>query len=132
MDKKHDIEVIIQNKRYTLCGYESEEYLQKIASYINGLYTEYKSKDFYRHLEADMKNILLQINIADDYFKAKKKIDDLKAMNDQKNEELFDIKHEVIAAQTELAEAKEEIERLKKELDEANKRLLFSGKKGKR
>lgn len=132
MDKKHDIEVIIQDKRYTLCGYESEEYLQKIASYINGLYTEYKSKDFYRHLETDMKNIMLQINIADDYFKAKSKVEELKALNDQMNEELFDIKHEVIAAQADLAEAKEEIERLKKELDEANKRLIYSGKKGKR
>lgn len=124
MDKKHDIEVIIQNKRYTLCGYESEEYLQKIASYINGQYAVYKEKDAYKQLDAEMKNILLQINIADDYFKAKSKNTELKAINDQKSEEIFDIKHEVIAAQTELTEAKKEIERLKKELAEANKKVI--------
>lgn len=124
MEQKHDIEVIIQNKRYTLCGDESEEYLQKIASYINGRYAMYKEKDVYKHLDADLKNKLIQINIADDYFKAKGKIDELKAMNDQKSEEIYDIKHEVIAAQTELSEAKKEMERMKKELADANKKLI--------
>lgn len=132
MDKKHDIEVIIQNKRYTLCGYESEEYLQKIASYINGQYAVYKDKDAYKQLDADMKNILLQINIADDYFKAQDKVSELKTMNEQKSQELYDIKHEVIAVQTELEDAKKEIERINKELAEANKKLIQMESRGKR
>lgn len=131
MNKKHDIEVIIQNKRYTLCGYESEEYLQKIASYINGKYAEYKEIDAYKQLDADMKNILLQINIADDYFKAKDKIAELKTMNDQKSQEIYDIKHEVIAAQTELDDATKEVERLKKELAEATKKIIQLESRGK-
>ena len=32
---KTDTEVIIGGKVFTLSGYESEEYLQKVASYIN-------------------------------------------------------------------------------------------------
>ena len=131
MNKKHDIEVIIQNKRYTLCGYESEEYLQKIASYINGKYAGYKEIDAYKQLDADMKNILLQINIADDYFKAKDKIAELKTMNDQKSQEIYDIKHEVIAAQTELDDATKEVERLKKELAEATKKIIQLESRGK-
>lgn len=131
MNKKHDIEVIIQNKRYTLCGYESEEYLQKIASYINGRYAEYKDKDAYKQLDADMKNILLQINIADDYFKAKEKIAELKTMNDQKGQEIYDIKHEVIAAQTQLSDAMNEVERLKKELADATKKIIQLESRGK-
>ena len=35
MAAKTDAEVIIGGKVLTLCGYESEEYLQKVASYIN-------------------------------------------------------------------------------------------------
>lgn len=35
MSSKTDTEVIIGGKVFTLCGYESEEYLQKVASYIN-------------------------------------------------------------------------------------------------
>ena len=35
MSAKTDTEVIIGGKVFTLSGYESEEYLQKVASYIN-------------------------------------------------------------------------------------------------
>ena len=40
MAAKTDAEVIIDGKVYTLSGYESEEYLQKIASYLNGKIAE--------------------------------------------------------------------------------------------
>ena len=35
MSSKNDTEVIIDGKIFTLSGYESPEYLQKVASYIN-------------------------------------------------------------------------------------------------
>ena len=35
MNTKNDIEVAINNKKYVLCGYESDEYLQKVALYLN-------------------------------------------------------------------------------------------------
>ena len=35
MAAKKDIQVVIGGKVYTLSGYESEEYLQRIALYIN-------------------------------------------------------------------------------------------------
>ena len=35
MSAKTNAEVVIGGKVYTLSGFESEEYLQKIASYIN-------------------------------------------------------------------------------------------------
>jgi cell division protein ZapA len=50
MNKMNNIEVIINNKRYTLRGYESEEYLQKVASYINNKHQEFKKQDFYKLL----------------------------------------------------------------------------------
>ena len=34
MSSKNDIQVLLGGKVYTLSGYESEEYLQKIALYI--------------------------------------------------------------------------------------------------
>ena len=42
MSTKTDTEVIIGGKVFTLSGYESEEYLQKVASYINNKMSEYK------------------------------------------------------------------------------------------
>ena len=35
MASKTDVQVLLGGKVYTLSGYESEEYLQKIALYIN-------------------------------------------------------------------------------------------------
>ena len=55
----------------TLSGYESEEYLQKVASYINNKLAEYNRVESFRRQPADIQNILVELNIADDYFKAK-------------------------------------------------------------
>ena len=68
---KTDTEVIIGGKVFTLCGYESEEYLQKVASYINNKIVEYGKVESFRRQNVDMQNILLQLNIADDYFKGR-------------------------------------------------------------
>ena len=38
MALKSDTEVIIGGKVYTISGYESEEYMQKVASYINNMF----------------------------------------------------------------------------------------------
>jgi cell division protein ZapA len=124
MNKYHDIEVIINNKRYTLSGYESEEYLQKIASYINSKHVEFRNKDAYKFLDAELKNILMQINIADDYYKTKSKMKDIETENESKSNEIFDLKHEVISTQTKLDSAQKEMEELKRELYEAQKKIV--------
>ena len=74
MAVKTDTEVIIGGKVFTLSGYESEEYLQKVASYINNKISEYSKLDSFRRQPVDRQNVLLQLNIADDYFKARKHI----------------------------------------------------------
>lgn len=124
MNKFNDIEVIINNKRYTLSGYESEEYLQRIASYINNKHNEIKNKDAYRFLDSDLKNILLQINIADDYYKTKDKLQEIESENDSKSKEIYDLKHEIISTQTKLDSAQREIDKLKLELLEAQKKMI--------
>ncbi len=43
MSSKNTTEVIIGGKVFTLGGYESEEYLQKIVSYINNKLAEFGS-----------------------------------------------------------------------------------------
>ena len=74
MAVKTDTEVIIGGKVLTLSGYESEEYLQRVASYINNKLTEYSKLDGFTRQPPDRQNILMQLNIADDYFKARKQI----------------------------------------------------------
>lgn len=124
MNKKNIAEVIINNKQYTLSGYESAEYLQKIASYINGKFSEYKDKDAYKNLEKDMKNVLIEINIADDFFKAKDQIKEIQAKNEENNTEIYNLRHELVATRSELEVLQKENKDLKKELLEEQKKLI--------
>ncbi|MCI7113897.1 MAG: cell division protein ZapA [Lachnobacterium sp.] len=122
MSAKTSAEVVIDGKVYTLSGYEGEEYLQKVAAYINNKIIEFDAIEDYRHLPLNMKNTLIQLNIADDYFKAKDQVTKLENDLEQKEKEIYDLKHDLISNQvkTETAEAS------LKELEAVNKELLLN------
>lgn len=124
MSSKTDTEVIIGGKVFTLSGYESEEYLQKVASYINNKVNEYSKVDAFRRQPLDKQSVLLQLNIADDYFKAKKQIAVLEEEFQTKEKELYDLKHELISAQIKLENAEKQIKEQQKELNENAKKIV--------
>ena len=93
MKKKNDVEVLIDGRKYTLCGFESPEYIQKIASYINRKLAEFHKQEGYARLDLDLRNTLLAINIADDYYKEKKKASGMS------------VKHEYVSKLEQLADA---------------------------
>lgn len=124
MSMKTDTEVIIGGKVFTLSGYESEEYLQKVASYINNKVTEYSQVDSFRRQPLDTQNVLLQLNIADDYFKAKQQINLLEEELKSKENEMYDLKHDLIAAQMKLENTGKDMEKLQKEADENAKNII--------
>lgn len=124
MNTKNDVEVIINGKQYTLSGYESSEYLQKIANHINDKIAEFKEQDGYLRLDTEMKNILLAINLSDEYYKALKDSNDIKKENEEMEKEIFDIKHEMLTMQSELDKANEQIKKLAEERQAAKIRLL--------
>ncbi len=124
MSSKTDTEVIIGGKVFTLSGYESEEYLQKVASYINNKITEYNKNESFKRLTLDMQNVLLQLNIADDYFKAKKQINILEEEIQTKEKELYNLKHELIASQIKLENTEKNVKKLQAEANENAKKII--------
>lgn len=124
MSSKTDTEVIIGGKVFTLSGYESEEYLQKVASYINNKVNEYSKVDSFRRQPLDTQSVLLQLNIADDYFKAKKQISVLEEELQAKEKELYDLKHELISAQIKLENAEKRSREMQQELNENAKKIV--------
>lgn len=124
MSSKTDTEVIIDGKVFTLSGYESEEYLQKVASYINNKISEYNKLDSYRRQPMDTQAVLLQLNIADDYFKAKKQISILEEELQTKEKELYDLKHELISAQIKLESSEEQVKDLQQERNNDAKKIV--------
>ena len=112
---KNYTQVIIGGKVFTLSGYESEEYLQRVSTYLNHKIAECASVDGYRRQSAEMRNTLLALNIADDYFKAKRQGSILEQDVEQKNKEMYDLKHELISNQIKCESLEQEIERLREE-----------------
>ena len=105
MASKNVTQVLIGGKIYTLGGYESEEYLQRVAGYLNSKIGELKSLEGYARMTPELKSLLLNLNTADDYFKLKEQADQLGNQLTQKDKELYEIKHELISTQMKLETA---------------------------
>ena len=63
---KNFTEVLIGGKVFTLSGFESEDYLQKVSTYLNHKLDELGASDGYRKQNAETRSILLALNIADE------------------------------------------------------------------
>ena len=113
MAEKHSVKVLIDGKAITLSGYESEEYLQRVAFYLNNKIAELSSISGYGRLTQDTKSMLLEFNIADDYFKAKSQVDVMEQDIEDKDQDTYDAKHDLVSAQVEIARLKREIDRLR-------------------
>lgn len=122
MSEKASAEVIIGGKVYTLSGYEGEEYLQRVATYINSKINEFDSIEVFRRFPADMKATLIQLNIADDYFKAKAQVEKLEQDIELKDREIYNLKHDLISNQIK----SESDEKSLKELEAENRELLLN------
>lgn len=108
MAVKNTAKVIIGGKIITLGGYESEEYFQKVASYMNKKIDELSAVPGYSRQPVETKHTLLSLNIADDYFKAKKQAEIFEQDLQQKDQEMYDLKHELIALRMQIEEAQKQ------------------------
>jgi cell division protein ZapA len=124
MSAKNDAQVIINGKIYTLSGYESEEYLQKVATYINAKYLELKDVPGFKRQNSDVQRTLIELNIADDCFKAKKQADILDSDLTEKDRQLYEIRHELISAQIKIESLEKELTALKEELNNKEKHII--------
>lgn len=115
---KNNAEVLIDGKVFTLSGFESEDYLQKVATYLNHKIEDCNENDGYRKQNAETRTVLLALNVADDYFKAKQQGNSLESDIELKDKEMYDLKHELISAQIKLDSAEQTIEDLKNKINE--------------
>ena len=130
MAVKNTTQVLIGGKIMTLSGYESEEYLQKVAYYINNKMTELGQLPGYSRQSLETKHTLLDLNVADDYFKAKRLAELFEEELETKDRESYELKHDLITSQVRLENAEKEIalkmeqmEKLQKKIEELEKEL---------
>ena len=123
MTEKTDVQVVIDGKVLTMSGYESEEYLQKVALYINNKIASCNRSDVFRHASKDDQHRLIEINIVDDYFKAKEAADKFENELKVKQNELYDMKHDVINKDMMIKSTKESLHKAEEQLREAQSRI---------
>lgn len=123
MAMKNTAEVVIAGKVYKISGYESPEYLHQIAVYLNDKMSELQKAEGYRKQNADQKQLLLNMNLADDFFKSRHQAEQLTADLEKKERELYSVRHDLIDAQLALENKQKELDDLK-EKDEAQQKEL--------
>lgn len=124
MTEKNEVQVIIDGKVLTMSGFESNEYLQKVANYINDMIVEFYKADSFKHAGKDIQHRLIEINIADELFKAKDKVEKLTEELKIKENELYDMKHDVINKEMALGDLKDAHKKANDQLQEAAKKIV--------
>lgn len=113
MNSRNYTDVIIAGKVYTLGGHESEEYLQRVAGYLNGKHAELRRVDGFLRQPPDYQNVMLQLNVADDYFKAMGRLEELEKQAESQANEIYSLKHQLVTVQLKLEEMKREADEKK-------------------
>ena len=123
MAVKNTTQVLIGGKIITLSGYESKEYLEKVASYLNHKIAELSELPGYNRQSVETKHTLLSLNVSDDYFKAKKQAEIFEEDLQNKDREMYDLKHELISTQVQLNNVKNELHQSRKECEQLKVKL---------
>ncbi len=114
MDSKNYAEVLIDGEIYTLEGQEEEAYLQRVASYINEKISLMKKQKGYTKQSRDYQVTMVELNIADDYFKSQERVHQLEEQNRSLEKEAYSLKHELVTTQMKLEKALRDLEEAKK------------------
>ncbi len=124
MAKKNTAEVLINGKVYNISGYESTAYLQRVASYLNEIEDQISQLEGYQMFSADEKQLLKNMNLADAYFKANDRKEELLEEVEYEDKEIYSLKHDLIDAKIEKDKLLAEIEELKGQLLEEQKKQV--------
>ena len=132
MASKSSVKVYLNGKLVTIAGYESEEYMQRVANYLNRRSDEIEQTAAYRRMSADQRSVLLALNLADDYFKARLRAEALEQNLENHERDAYDVKQDFVSAKMEMDELsaenkqmKETIESLNAEIEKLRKRSRF-------
>ena len=126
MAKKNTAEVLINGKIYTISGYESTAYLQKVAVYLNEMEDKVSQMEGYRRLGSEEKQLLKNMNLADEYFKAYDAKEQLEKELENREKEIYSLKHDLINARMEKDNLMKRIQELEGELQDEKKQLKQS------
>ena len=123
MEGKRELSVVIDGKVYRLSG-GSDSYLQKLASYVDGKISELKTQAGYNKLSTEYRDILLELTIAEEVFKLKEEIEVFNQDSRDREQELYELKQEVVDKKLQIDTANKLVEDYKTKVNELQKRMI--------
>lgn len=120
MNFKNYTDVLIDGKIYTLGGFEEESYLQRVASYLNEKISNLRKQDGFGRQNIDYQMLMIELNMADDYFKALDRATTLERQKLETEKEVYSLKHELVSTQMKLEAARKEEKSLKEKLKQSS------------
>lgn len=111
MDGKNYTDVLIDGKIYTLGGAEETGYLQQVAAYLNEKMAALKKQEGFLKQSEDYQNIMLCLNLADDFFKEKAQVKELAAQKEELEKESYRLKHELVSTQMKMESLQAKLEK---------------------
>ena len=124
MADMNETQVIIAGKVLTLTGYETAEYTQKVANYINKKMDECRNAVSFRSQNKETQMLLVALNIADDYMKINEKLAENEQLIRDKDKEIYNLKHDIVTTQSRLDKADEQVRTLQDKMAESSKKLI--------
>lgn len=122
--EKSETVVTIAGKNYTLMGYESDEYMQRVASFVNSRLEEYRKVDSYRRLPVDTQNVLILLNIADECFKTREQVEQLNEDLERRDKDLYDVKHSLVSEMSKNEALEATMKEMRDEINQKEKRIV--------
>lgn len=113
--------ITIGGRTITLSGNESEEYMQQVAAYLNNKRKSFNDDQGFWKLSEDMRSLMIQLNIADDYMHA---VQDAENARKEKEEGFAQLEEQRTQMQQEFElEHKKMLEKLDEERDSQIRQL---------
>lgn len=110
-------DVLIAGKVYSLKGADPE-HLQRVAGLLNQKIVEVRNTPGYKSLDAEYKTLLMNLNLADEYFHVYDELTQLKEDMDAKDNELYAARHELVSLKLKLENALRQQDVLEKRAEE--------------
>ena len=90
---------------------------------MNNKMTELGQLPGYSRQSVETKHTLLSLNVADDYFKAKRQAEIFEEDLEAKDREMYDLKHDLITSQVQLENARKDVALKNEQMDKLQNRI---------
>ena len=114
---ENKVEVVIDGEIITLKSAENEDYMQKLARYIDRKLALAKMNNANASINERIRTVYLAINVADDYFKAQERLDALEAEHEKYILELGHVQEENMLLNEKLHELQAQLNQARRESD---------------